>query len=508
MKRFTLFCILSVMVCIFSYFTEALHAQNTLTSPIETADLDQDAVLSISSFGDVKNVVNGIMKKMAIPGIPEDILGEENPNIPKGLSDSGPIGIIVKGTKGPIPSLTGFIPVTEDASLDSITEMFSFLMGLNPKIEENHFLFSTTPDTEVPDASVLGGLNERYLVAFQLSVSKLAPFIPLLAAQAGPEVDMKAIQTLLKETKTILVGLGTDKSSGDLFLDLAMNPTPDSDTEKRMAKMATLKSKVAGFYDPEFMAGFQGTFLLTSDVAKNMIQAINDDNTIEDELREILIGTIKSGKIDVAFSFNLKYDDAKKEKGIGFAAVSIHDGSLVKKFIETKGESGDWEVEMDFATVGKGIKAHRVTLETGTECVVGLSKKFCFVAFGNEDNLAVLKEKIKETLNAPDPKTTLQGHYDLGKLPQEISSELKGKITISALTSENNSSARIYIPQDALISLYHTLMSTMSHMGDDINIDLNENDLNMTDVNMIDVTVEESDAEESDDSFTLTPYEE
>ncbi len=277
-----------------------------------------------------------------------------------------------------------------------------------------------TPET------LLGGLNQKYLVAVSLAVKNVPEstrqqiMMPLMFAfqmsqqrRLPGETDeqaalrkktadqaMQQLTTLVNELDTLLLGINVDEKQNTAYLDVAITAKAGTETARKMGQTGDLKSNFAGLIQPGATASLQATAKMdpadTANLKTNLAQLrstamaeLEKQGLSEEQLKQgkqvlgdlvdALEKTITSGVIDVAAMLKLEAGKTLFVAG-GQVAEGAKLESALKQLIEQLGKDEPElakAIKLNAEEYG-GVRFHVFTLPTAQlgEAAEGLSKIF------------------------------------------------------------------------------------------------------------------------------------
>ncbi len=436
----------------------------------EIAKVSQDVVVSISSLGEVKEALGILAQKVSpLLAMASTGLGEISKEVPS----KGSIGLVGNAGSGGDEVFSDYLillPVKDkNFNEKSLKALMPGAEKMKVKVQDGVALISPENGkmkAPASPASLLDTLPGRYLFAVQV---KPASFIKAMEASAQTgmvPVDGEAISAAgkaLEQTDAVLVGINVD-TSGDVLVDLVVQPTAGSDEAAKLAKSVAVKSKLVGFYDPEAAFGIQGAGYAPEDTLKMMAMFFPEDpdRPVASLLAEQFLSV---QKVDVALSLSPLGGDEDATLSKGFMAFSIKDGPGLKKALQkladTLADDDEYSFEFDVDTAVKGVNIHHMTLPTLGKCAIAIAQGYAFLSLNQEDNAATLKKMVPATLNAPAPKTQYQAHIHAAKTGNR---DAKGSMYVKGYFSEQNTLVTIRLEASLLATQIAPMVQGMAQM--------------------------------------------
>lgn len=450
----------------------------------EIAKLDYDVAVSVSSLGDVKAACVTLTEKVSpAAGVLGLLL---NQAMPPEIAAKGSIGIVgnvgdPQNDPGPFGDFKFFMPVKAKDFDES-----AFSAKILPLLQRDDLTMKYAggwalicPESDKTKASkdlekLLDNLPGRYLFAIQ---AKLAPIAAVMekAAEEGmlpaDPASVAVVANSMKQVDALLVGVNLEKS-GNLSLDVVMQPTPGSDEADKLAKSVAVKSNLVGFYDPEAAFALQGAGYLPEESLEAMRSQLSGmestDETLE-PIHTLFIEQILGAKrVDAAVSVYAP----KMETGTPplILAFTIKDGASLKKGLQKIAkdleDDDSYAFDFDVAEVTNPtlIKIHTLTLPEMGEFSMAIAKSYVFIAAGQDDNIATLKKLIPATLKAPAPKTQYQGHVRADKLGVP---DVTGSAFVKGYFTKENTLVNITVEGSLISSIIPHLMQLAAMFGGD-----------------------------------------
>lgn len=458
MKKILLAGMITALLCVFSN-VPGVMAQSTADASVqemEVAKVKHDLVVSVSSFGSLRKAALLVAEKinpLASMSV-SAVLGNDSQILPKGIATSGAIGLVANAdSESPtqVGGVLGFIPVSDAADKKEFSlKLKAMAPAAMVKIEDNTAFIALDAKTKTPadPASLLGGLEKRYLFALQMAPKKFTNLMKISAASAPEPEAVEKFSEVLAMIDTVLLGVNVDKK-GTILIDSLLQPAAGSEMAKTLAKTAETKSKLAGFYDPKAAASFQGVYFVTPEIAEAFKTGMESDESMPDAIKAIITDTLEKGKID----FGGSWDVNKKGGMTTFLAVSVADGAAVRAFLEKEVKEKRVNIDFDVATVvpNTNIKAHRVKDEEGG--IIVLAASYVFLAFGTggDDLLEPLKKKVVATLTAAAPETTYQAHVNAAAFaaaPMMNGADFSGSLSLKGYVTGKGIQSRVEVTSD------------------------------------------------------------
>lgn len=143
------------------------------------------------------------------------------------------------------------------------------------------------------------------------------------AGQKVQQEQLAQIEAAINDTEEVVVGITSDPSTKQVYLEVATKFLEDSDIDKQLARSAKAKTALAGIHRPGEAVSFSSADLLDPNQASKMTQSVGtmfDTLTAElakqdgapkgvdaaiQEFKDVLIATIKEGVADSTVSVSL-----------------------------------------------------------------------------------------------------------------------------------------------------------------------------------------------------------
>lgn len=456
----SVFCLLALSATPFS----ALHAQQQQKTV---------AVMSVSSVDDILGNIKYLSQAAGTAeagGMVEAVVG----GFLGGIDRGNPIGIVLQ-TDGQEFTPLGFVPVKDlDTVMSSVEDAMGTprdagdgimeIPGFQPIFvkEQNGYAFvgqTIESMKRLPQNPVagLGKLPQEYDLAIRGYVQNVPEAYLQMAVQglqqgvrqgleSLPEEDraqqqdlielqLKQMETYIKESDQITLGWKTEPSNQRTYLDISFSALAGSDLAKQMNGMANTTSNYTNFIVPgaavslNFSGDIPPEQIQTSvDAIEGMKEAAmkeiaKDDSLDESGAREaaeemlgaaidILIETMKTGKIDAAASLVL--DSGNPQLVAGF---HVADGKQVEQMLRkiadlAKDEPKFPGINFNAANQG-GVVYHTMEMP---------------IPAGEEDARKIIGEKLEMAVGVgADSAYISVGRNCVGNLQQIISKQAKNQ---------------------------------------------------------------------------------
>ncbi len=307
---------------------------------------------------------------------------------------------------------------------------------------------------------LLGGLNEKYTVAFRFNATALPAELRLMAAQqirqgfqdrldqelddqdavAIQEIGGQALQSvvqLIEETDNLTVGWEVDAAAKTTYLDVNFTAVQGTELAGQMALITHAASSFAGFLMPGAALTFHSHATSTeADVeqalamlARLRVEAMKgidkDDNLVDDQERQtakdivnqlldIAVDTIKAAKTDLGGTLVLQPGSMAVAAG-GFVSDGEQLADALQKLAKlAEAKIPDSPVFTFNAETYQGVTLHKASkpLRTGNEqvrqvlgdpmsIVLGTGKQSVYIAFG-QDAEQLLKDILDGSIENKD----------------------------------------------------------------------------------------------------------
>lgn len=471
MKKLSLMCFLTVFALAAVFGGGIAPAQTTSDARKgEVAKLDYDVAVSISSLGDVKAAIGTVAEKVnPLAGMLLPLL---NQALPPEIAAKGSIGMVgnIDPTAPPPGDFKFFLPVKtkdfdEDAFSQKILENFDQLEGITMKYADGWALFS--PKNDKTKASkdlekLLDTLPGRYLFAAQVKPATLAPLLAVVGDNEMMPVDTGVLAESLKQVDALLFGLNLEKS-GNLSMDVVMQPVPGSDEADKLAKSVAVKSKLVGFYDPNAAIAMQGAGYLPEESVEAVREQMEGGEDTPPVVTLFAGQILGAKRVDAAVSvYEMSLEVGPSPAVMAFA---IEDGPTLKKELQklAKEYEGDddysFRFDVDTVTDPAKMNVHVFTTPDFGEVAMVISKTYVFLAMNMDDNVATLKKLVSSTLKAAAPKTQYQAHFHADKLGMP---GMEGSVYVKGYFTNENTLVNLTVEAKLISSIIPLLMS----MGD------------------------------------------
>lgn len=470
----TLMGLLFALCAYFMLSATAVSAQTkTVPVPVDVqlAEVKNDVVISISGFDALKKSVVGLAGKIdSTFGMLAADMFKNQPAL-QGITKKGPIGVVAdinpsaKRGDDLLGNSLGFLPVTEktfDAAgfIETLNAMMKSrddsVFTLKMQGENAIFTLPTTKiKVPVDPAVLLGGLPDRYLLAAQVNTAK---FVSMLESLTDSQAHLmlpvdgggESLLAMLKQVETALVGANINAKTHALSLDVLLQLKTDVDAAPKK-----VKTKLAGFYDPEASIGVHAALVLPENIVELVQESMASDKETAESLRVAILQAVGGGKMDFAFS---GYVGGELKKGI--LAFSIQDGAAVKKALQKAVKDPDDDSfssgKFDVDEAMPGLKIHTFEADGGATIAIALTKTYLFLAFNYDDNIAVLKEKIPATFKAAAPRSDFQAHF-AGELSENVENA-SGVVRIKGYLALDSILVKTAVTPDFIRTTYQDIM--------------------------------------------------
>lgn len=297
--------------------------------------------------------------------------------------------------------------------------------------------------------SLLDGLDEDYDIALRAYVDNVPEQYKQLAlaqirsgADAGlknlpaegdeaemqrklAETGVRQLETFFNETATFTLGWNIDGEAKSTYLDIGLTAVPGTSTARKMALLSDTTTEFGGFLQADAAATLNFTSVVSEEdieqavpmligVKQRALEQLDEDAELDDQetrdaakdllgsLFDVIIGTVKSGKVDGGATLVLGPNALSMACG-GYVADGKQLEETFNKFIAlAEKEDGFPGVEMNAAEHG-GITFHtakvpvpdaeaREIVGDEVDVVVGIGETSGYLAVGN--NAADLLRKV------------------------------------------------------------------------------------------------------------------
>jgi hypothetical protein len=392
----------------------------------------------------------------------------------KGLDRRKPIGLAASTDGGVGFQVLGFVPTSDAESLlsllppgaapedvgDGVKKIARLVGGKDAFLKsKGSWLYVSNEASslaKLPDdpLKLLDGMDKQYDLGLRIFMQNIPPFFKGLAItgiQAGVKRGLARkpdesdeefarreklvktqIDTIVKtinELDKITLGWSVDASAKKLVMEVTATATAGSDTAKRYAAQADVRSAFGGFWrdDAVFSALVTGKVTeeeaaqLTGTLAegkKALLKEIDKSGDFENEaqkakvkevvgkLWDVFEGTIKSGQMDLGVTV-LGEGPFTLAVGLGVADGAAADKAL-RDAIKIAEDEGVLKVEYDVEKAD-GLTFHRITPKLGDEAekvgkvlgsdpkvILATGKKGLYLAVGS-DAMKSLKDLIAKS---------------------------------------------------------------------------------------------------------------
>jgi hypothetical protein len=383
------------------------------------------AIISVESVDDLLGDVSYLVGAAGFPEFVPMITFGAGEFI-RGLDRTKPAGAWVT-FDGEEPVVVAFVPVKKlDQVLDTLSNQgmsieedgeFEVIDGPGGRIyiiEENGYAFiaqdkGLLADLPQDPSELVAGLAQEYAIAAHVNVKNIPESLREQAIDAMKkafddamqnvdnedmadfqrvmnEASMQNMVSLIKDSKSILIGLSIESENKRTYFDLKLEAEDGSLMAKRIEKAASVESRFLAFLregaalNLNYSAGIlpadakmaldvlkQGRSQIEKDLAKsdNLPQA--DKDTIQrlaNGFLDVVEATLSGGKFDMGASVSLSQGDIEMIAG-GHIADGQKMAGIVEEVLQVAKEKAGDEVELEIQQnkeTFQGVKFHAISL--------------------------------------------------------------------------------------------------------------------------------------------------
>lgn len=341
------------------------------------------AVIACDGYADVKKQLGWVGQQVDNPtlaGFAESflLLATQGRGL-AGLDTGRPLGIVVRA-RGEMPAVQGFVPVKD---LDKLLASLQGMIGLAEKrdgvrrlalpggvsleiVEKDGWAIVSQEGAEsvaADPAALIDPLVKSYSLAVQLFPSRMPDSMrdqlqalltqaQAAAASQGQPVDEDAVQAAfaaLRETETIVLGLGVDAGKEQAFVELRNVMTPDA---QGMAAWAALGAAPPGAGLPATADGKPAAIRAhhvqpvpaasRAAVKEALAAALPDDDddptmqALSAVFRDLASAMIDAGGISAGLTLDTSVASAKRPLPALTALLRIKDGAALEKKLKER----------------------------------------------------------------------------------------------------------------------------------------------------------------------------